>query len=135
MTTCTHCSTDRPFTHRVYYQLCSTLKQGLFGTTRQPEDMGKFRAPSLRNVELTAPYLHDGSVATLEAVVALHADGGRVFGPGPYAGDGRANPFKDPLIDQIRIDAQEQANLVAFLRTLTDPAALSDPRFANPFSQ
>lgn len=109
--------------------------RGLIEFTGKPEDMGKFRAPSLRNVALTAPYLHDGSVATLEAVLALHADGGRVFGPGPYAGDGRANPYKDPLIDQIRIDAQEQADLVAFLKTLTDTPALADPRFADPFAR
>lgn len=108
--------------------------QGLLEITGRPEDMGKFRAPSLRNVALTAPYLHDGSAATLEAVVALHADGGRVFGPGPYAGDGRASPYKDPLIDQIDIDAQDQADLVAFLRTLTDESVTNDPRFADPFA-
>jgi cytochrome c peroxidase len=106
--------------------------QGLFETTRRPEDMGKFRAPSLRNVALTAPYLHDGSVDTLEKAVALHADGGRVFGPGPYAGDGRASPYKDPLIDQIRVTAQDQADLVAFLRTLTDEDAVARPNFAAP---
>ena len=109
--------------------------RGLIEFTGKPEDMGKFRAPSLRNVALTAPYLHDGSVATLEAVLALHADGGRVFGPGPYAGDGRANPYKDPLIDQIRIDAQEQADLVAFLKTLSDASVATDPRFADPLAR
>ena len=107
--------------------------QGLIEFTGRPEDMGKFRAPSLRNVALTAPYLHDGSATTLEEVVALHADGGRVFGPGPYAGDGRANPYKDSLIDQIDLDAQERADLVAFLHALTDDAAASDPRFSDPF--
>ncbi len=106
--------------------------QGLFETTRQPADMGKFRAPSLRNVALTAPYLHDGSVDTLEKVVALHADGGRVFGPGPYVGDGRASPYKDPLIDQIQVSAQDQADLVAFLRTLTDDSVLTRTDFAAP---
>ena len=106
--------------------------RGLMEFTGRAQDMGKFRAPSLRNVAVTAPYLHDGSVDTLEKVVALHAEGGRVFGPGPYAGDGRSNPYKDPLIDQIRIGAQEQADLVAFLRTLTDEAALTRPDFAAP---
>lgn len=109
--------------------------QGLLEFTGRAEDMGKFRAPSLRNVALTAPYLHDGSAVTLEAVVALHAAGGRVVGPGPYAGDGRASPYKDPLIDQIQIDAQDQADLVAFLKTLTDAPALADPRFADPFAR
>jgi len=109
--------------------------QGLIEFTGRPEDMGKFRAPSLRNVALTAPYLHDGSAVTLEAVVALHADGGRVFGPGPYTGDGRASPYKDPLIDRINIGAQDQADLVAFLRTLTDEAVVNDVRFADPFAR
>ena len=106
--------------------------QGLYASTRKPEDMGKFRAPSLRNVAVTAPYLHDGSADTLEKVVALHAEGGRVFGPGPYAGDGRASPYKDPLIDQIRISAQDQADLVAFLKALTDDSALTRAEFAAP---
>lgn len=106
--------------------------RGLFETTGLPQDMGKFRAPSLRNVALTGPYLHDGSADTLESVVALHAAGGRVLGPGPYAGDGRSNPFKDPLIDQIRLSAQDQSDLVAFLRTLTDEAALTRPDFSAP---
>ena len=106
--------------------------RGLFETTGLPQDMGKFRAPSLRNVALTGPYLHDGSADTLESVVALHAAGGRVLGPGPYAGDGRSNPFKDPLIDQIRLSAQDQSDLVAFLRTLTDEAALTRADFSAP---
>ncbi|HMN21587.1 MAG TPA: di-heme enzyme [Ottowia sp.] len=109
--------------------------QGLIEFTGQPADMGRFRAPSLRNVALTAPYLHDGSAATLEAVVALHAAGGRVYGPGPYAGDGRANPYKEPLIDQIAINAEEQADLVAFLQALTDPGIAEQPGFADPFAK
>ena len=110
-----------------------TNNRGLLEFTGRPEDMGRFRAPSLRNVALTAPYLHDGSIATLEAVVALHAAGGRVLGNGPYEGDGRANPYKDPRIDQIDIDAQDQADLVAFLRALTDDRMLARPEFADPF--
>ncbi len=106
--------------------------RGLLEFTGKPEDMGKFRAPSLRTVALTAPYLHDGSAATLEAVVALHAAGGRVLGNGPYEGDGRANPYKSPLIDQIDIDAQDQADLVAFLRALTDDGVAARPEFAAP---
>ncbi len=109
--------------------------RGVFEFSGRAEDMGRFRAPSLRNVALTAPYLHDGSTATLEAVVAIHAAGGRDVGNGPYAGDGRLNPFKDPLINQIRIDAQEQTDLVAFLETLTDESVATNPRFANPFAK
>lgn len=109
--------------------------RGVFEFSGRAEDMGRFRAPSLRNVALTEPYLHDGSVATLEQVLDIHADGGREMGNGPYAGDGRANPFKDPLIDQIRLDVQDKADLLAFLRMLSDPSIATEPRFADPFAK
>ena len=108
--------------------------RGVFEVSGRAEDMGRFRAPSLRNVALTAPYFHDGSVATLEAVLDIHAAGGRQIGNGPYAGDGRANPFKDPLAGQITLDAQDKADLLAFLQALTDPAIATEPRFADPFA-
>ncbi len=95
--------------------------------------MGRFRAPTLRNVGVTAPYMHDGSIATLEEVVAFYAAGGRDITSGPNAGDGRLNPFKSPLIDNIDLDARDQADLVAFLRTLTDRRFLTDPKLSNPF--
>ena len=57
---------------------------------------GTFRAPSLRNVGVTAPYMHDGSIATLEEVVAFYAAGGRNITEGPNAGDGRAQPLQEP---------------------------------------
>lgn len=109
--------------------------RGLFDATGRAEDMGKFRAPSLRNVELTAPYLHDGSATTLEAVLDIHAEGGRDVGNGPYAGDGRTNPYKDPLIDRIELSTQDKSDLVAFLKTLTDPTVADNPHFADPFTK
>ncbi|MEZ4587129.1 MAG: hypothetical protein R2909_12070 [Gemmatimonadales bacterium] len=59
--------------------------------------MGKFKAPSLRNVALTAPYMHDGSIATLDEVLDHYMAGGRTVREGPHAGVGRASPFKSPL--------------------------------------
>jgi cytochrome c peroxidase len=109
--------------------------RGVFEVTGVATDMGRFRAPSLRNAALTAPYMHDGSVGTLEEVLALYAAGGRNVGNGLYAGDGRANPFKDPLISQIDISAQDQTDLAAFLRTLTDESFVSNPNFAAPATQ
>lgn len=106
---------------------------GIFELTGNPSDMGKFRAPSLRNVALTAPYNHDGSVATLEDVLANYAAGGRVITEGALAGDGRLNPYKDDLIVRIDLTEAEQQDIVAFLKTLTDETVLVDPRFANPF--
>ena len=108
--------------------------QGVYELTDKPSDRGAFRAPSLRNVAITAPYNHDGSTPSLEAVVAHYAAGGRVIPAGqPFAGDGRLNPNKDDLIVRIDLSQAEQADLVAFLRTLTDESVLVDPRFADPF--
>ncbi|MCB9527013.1 MAG: di-heme enzyme [Myxococcales bacterium] len=106
---------------------------GLYEITRRPEDMGRFRAPTLRNVALTAPYMHDGSVATLEEVVDIYAAGGRLIEDGPHAGDGRANRFKSGFVSGFSISDGEKADLIAFLWSLTDEGFVSDPRFADPF--
>ena len=107
--------------------------RGVFELTARPADMGLFRAPSLRNVEVTGPYFHDGSATTLAEVVGIYAAGGRHITSGPYAGDGRASPLRSDLITRIDLSAQDQADLVEFLKTLTDRAFLSDPRHADPF--
>jgi cytochrome c peroxidase len=96
--------------------------------------MGMFRAASLRNIELTAPYMHDGSIATLEDVLDFYAAGGRNITSGPHAGDGRLNPNKSDLITLITLDAQEKADIVAFLKTLTDHEFITNPKFADPFA-
>ena len=106
--------------------------RGVYEITRQPQDMGRFRAASLRNIELTAPYMHDGSIGTLEAVLDFYAAGGRDVGNGLYAGDGRLNPYKDPLVSQISLGAQDKSDLVAFLKALTDHEALSNPAWGEP---
>lgn len=107
--------------------------RGLFDFTGVNSDMGKFRAASLWNVGVTAPYMHDGSIATLEEVLDFYAAGGRNITTGPHAGDGRLSPFKSDLIVQIDLNEQEKADIVAFLRTLTDENLLTNARFSNPF--
>ncbi len=107
--------------------------RGIFELTGKAEDMGAFRAQSLRNVAVTAPYMHDGSIATLEEVLDFYAAGGRHITSGPLAGDGRNNPYKSDLISRIDLDAQEKADLIAFLKTLTDESLLTSSRFSNPF--
>jgi cytochrome c peroxidase len=107
--------------------------RGIYELSGKPEDMGKFRAQSLRNVAVTAPYMHDGSIATLEEVLDFYAAGGRVIASGPHAGDGRLNPYRSELIGAINLTPQDKADLVAFLKTLTDTDLLTDPRFSDPF--
>jgi cytochrome c peroxidase len=105
---------------------------GLKELTQAEGDMGKFRVPSLRNVALTAPYLHDGSAETLAEVLLVYADGGRVVNEGPYAGDGRTNPHKSPLVRAFPMTDAERDDLISFLESLSDPGFVSDPRFAPP---
>jgi cytochrome c peroxidase len=132
---------ERPVFHNTgLYNIAGTgafpePNRGVFELTGRPADMGRFRAPSLRNVELTAPYMHDGSMATLEQVVDHYAAGGRVIPDGPLAGDGRANPHKDPLVAGIDLTARDRADLVAFLETLTDRSVVEDRRFSDPFRE
>lgn len=106
--------------------------RGLIEFTGVASDMGQFRAPSLFNVGVTAPYMHDGSIATLEQVLDFYASGGRNIISGPFAGDGRLSPFKSDLIALIDLNEQDKADLVAFLKTLTDDSLLTNARFSNP---
>ncbi len=137
-----HASTrvlDTPFHNTGLYNIGNTgnfpeHNQGLFEFTNNPADRGKFRAPSLRNVEVTAPYMHDGSVPTLEAVLDHYAAGGRLITSGPHAGDGRQHPNKSDLISLIDLNPQEKADIIAFLKTLTDEEFLRNPRFSDPFA-
>ncbi len=106
--------------------------KGLFETTGKPEDMGKFRIASLRNIALTAPYMHDGSISTLEDVLDVYAAGGRLLTSGQYAGDGRQSPLKSELISGFTLQAQDKQDLIAFLNTLTDHSFVANPRFSKP---
>lgn len=101
---------------------------GLEALTGRPDDMGRFRTPPLRNVAVTAPYMHDGSVATLGEVIDLFAAGGRV-----RRETGVASPLQSPLVQPFALDAGEKADLLAFLEALTDVEFLTDPRFSDPF--
>jgi cytochrome c peroxidase len=80
---------------------------GRFQVTADERERGAFRTPTLRNVALTAPYMHDGALATLEEVIAFYEAGG---GPAPV---------KSPLIQPFSLDASERAALVAYLKALT----------------
>ena len=120
------------------YNLSSVLSYpapnfGIYGQTRNPADVGKFKAPSLRNIALTAPYMHDGSIATLSEVIEHYMAGGRTIAGGAHAGVGSLNPNKDKLIHQFSLTAQAKKDLIAFLESLTDEDVIHNPKFSNPW--
>ena len=106
---------------------------GLFDMTGEPRDMGRFKAPSLRNIAVTAPYMHDGSVATLEDVIANYERGGRLIEQGEFAGDGRLSPFKSEFVSGFELSEEDRTDLLAFLHSLTDQALLTSPQYSSPF--
>lgn len=112
-----------------------TGNAGIFEITGTSTDMGRFRAPTLRNIAVTAPYMHDGSVDSLEAALDHYAAGGRTIASGPYAGVGSENRYKSELINAFTFSGTEKADVVAFLQSLTDDEFLHDPRFADPWTQ
>ncbi|MCH9687607.1 MAG: di-heme enzyme [Deltaproteobacteria bacterium] len=109
--------------------------QGLIESTFEADDMGAFRAMTLRNIAVTGPYMHDGSVATLEEVLDIYSRGGRLLDAGPNAGDGALNPHKSGFVGGFALTDQDREDLVAFLEALTDEEFLTDPRFSNPFEE
>ncbi|PUE15385.1 di-heme enzyme [Limnohabitans sp. MMS-10A-160] len=148
---CYHCHGGFTFTDNIRHQKLPLAEQGFHNTglynldgrgaypannigiselTGNPDDMGQFRTPTLRNVALTAPYMHDGSIPTLQQVIREH-----------YAQAGRAgntpagpNPMRSSLIAGFEVSEQEVTDLVAFLNALTDKTFVQNPRHGNPWS-
>jgi cytochrome c peroxidase len=96
--------------------------RGLFEHTSRAEDIGKFRAPSLRNIAITLPYMHDGSVATLEEVLDHYAAGGRMN-----------HPNKSRVLRSFSMTDGDKRDLIEFLKSLTDEEMLHDPRWSDPW--
>lgn len=94
---------------------------GLGAVTGNIFDNGKMKAPSLRNIELTAPYMHDGRFETLEEVIDHYASGGH------YADN------LSPDINVFSISDEEKNALIAFLKSLTDTSFINNPAYQNPF--
>ncbi len=110
-----------------------TSAQGLITESGFDKDMGRFRVPSLRNVALTAPYGHDGSVESLEDFIRIYEAGGRVIDEGSKAGDGRISPWRSPDLKSFTLDDSERADLIAFLTSLSDASLVVDPSLATPW--
>jgi cytochrome c peroxidase len=107
--------------------------QGVYDVTGVLDDTGRFKAPSLRNIAVTGPYMHDGSIETLEEVIDHYARGGRLIEEGEYAGDGKENPFKSELVTGFAITEQEKQDVINFLDALTDEEFLSNPNYSDPY--
>lgn len=106
--------------------------QGLFARTRRPADMGRFRAPGLRNIALTAPYMHDGSVASLGDVLAHYARGGRNWATPAGPAHAERGAQQSERVRGFALSDADAGALIAFLESLTDEAFVGDPRFADP---
>ena len=104
---------------------------GVYRITGRSEDMGKFRAPTLRNIALTAPYMHDGSIPTLDAVIDHYAAGGRARSLGSGARNRERPSRTDPLITGFQLTIEERRQLIKFLQALTDEAFVRRARERN----
>lgn len=108
---------------------------GVGGITGNPADNGKFKVPSLRNIELTAPYMHDGRFTNLEQVVEFYNSGvldNPNLSPPLRMPTPPGQPPGPPL--RLNLTAPQKAALVAFLKTLTDPSLATDEKWADPFN-
>ncbi|MEY3210195.1 MAG: hypothetical protein RIT28_676 [Pseudomonadota bacterium] len=94
--------------------------QGLIEQTGETADMGRFRAPTLRNIAVTGPYMHDGHLATLDEVLDHYARGGE------------GGPYQSLFVKGFIMSDDERRQLLAFLESLTDEGLLTDPRFGPP---
>ncbi len=106
---CADCHSGPTFSDERFHNTgiaTGTADEGRYAITRDSADRGRFKTPTLREIVRTAPYMHDGSIPTLERVVDF------------YDGGGRANPNLDQEIHPLRLSAAEKSDLIAFLRAL-----------------
>lgn len=111
---CTACHVGANLTDEKFHNLgigmtVAEPDTGRFAISKDPADTGAFKTPTVRNVALTAPYMHDGSLATLEEVVEWYAKGGH------------ANPHLSDKIRPLALTDGDKADLVAFMRACTGP--------------
>jgi len=131
---CFHChgAAGNPlFTTNLFYNngkdSVFTDPRDRYSVTGDPNDRGAYKAPTLRNIELTAPYMHDGRYKTLEEVINFYSDS-LVY-----------SPYVDPLMHWLsyggtRLTQKEKEDLKAFLLTLTDETLLTSPAYSRPAS-
>lgn len=102
------------------------VDKGRYNVTHNPDDIGKFKTPSLRNIALTAPYMHDGRFATLEQVIEHYNSGVKT------------TATLDPILSKpnhlygLQLTLQEKIDLISFLNTLTDTTFTNNPSLSTP---
>jgi len=117
---CFHCHAPGMLTNEGFFNNGTFEEGGDIGreaVTGRVGDRGKFKVPGLRNVAVTGPYMHDGSIRTLADVIEHYARGGR------------GHPTTDPQIRPLRLSEGDKQDLLAFLHSLTDDTFLKDARF------
>jgi len=119
-TNCTDCHNGFNFTEYTFennglYETYTDIGRMRF--TNDSADFARFKTPTLRNIEFTGPYMHDGSMVTLEEIIEHYDSGGKAF------------PNKSLEITPLGLSAQEKSDLVAFLKSLSDPSFMSDSRW------
>ena len=120
---CFHCHGGFNFTDNLFHNngLSATEDEGRFILSQHELDKGKFKTPTLRNIEVTAPYMHDGRFATLEEVIDHYNNGGE------------GHPNSDVLMRPLNLTEEEQEDLITFLKALTDEEFLNNSDLDNPW--
>lgn len=115
---CFHCHED-PYFNSLSFENNGLYEEyedpGRWEVTGKESDKGKFMVPTLRNIEHTAPYMHDGSLHSLEEVIDHYSSGGK------------NHPNKSGFIRRFILSPQEKSDLIAFLQALSDPVFINDP--------
>lgn len=109
------------------------LEDGLMAATGKPEDNGKFKAPSLRNIGLTAPYMHDGRFQTLEEVLDHYNENVQISATLDQQIVEATNNAEKVLPPKLGLTNKEKEAIIAFLHTLTDETFITDEKFSDPF--
>jgi cytochrome c peroxidase len=126
---CFHCHGGILFTDNLFHNNGLDINPSAYGLseiTGDPLDLGKFKTPTLRNIELTAPYMHDGRYQTLEEVIDFYSEGLHI------------SPTIDPLMKKannggIHLTQEDKNDLIVFLKILTDTTFTTNPVFSSPF--
>lgn len=112
--------TDYSFQNNGLLNSYANKDRGRERLTLNPDDEGKFRVATLRNIELTSPYMHNGSLPTLKSVLQH------------YSSHGADHKDKNPIIDSIELTPQDEDDIIEFLKTLTDYDFINNSDFAKP---